>query len=70
MGGRLESMYFAFGESDFFITVELPDTTAAMALSVGVNASGSASARTTVLVTPEELDAATKKPFEYRRPGS
>jgi uncharacterized protein with GYD domain len=70
MGGTLESFYFALGESDAFIVAELPDATAAAALSLAVNASGALQLRTIPLITPEEMDAAAKKSPDYRPPGS
>lgn len=70
LGGKLEAFYFAFGSSDFYATVDLPDATAAAAVSLTVGASGAASCHTTVLLTPEEIDAATKKSVDYRAPGA
>lgn len=70
MGGHLEAFYFGFGEYDFYVITELPDHAAATALSLAVNASGAATGRTTVLISPEDVDAATKKPVEYRPPGA
>ena len=69
MGGKLESFYFAFGESDAFVIVDVPDHVAAAALSLAVNASGAVCLRTTVLLTSEEMDQATKKTVTYRPPG-
>ena len=40
IGGKLESMYFAFGDVDCFVIVELPDNVSAAALSLAVNESG------------------------------
>lgn len=70
LGGKLEAFYFAFGDSDFYALVELPDQASVAAVSLVVSASGAASARTTVLLTPEEMDAATKKSVDYRPPGA
>jgi uncharacterized protein with GYD domain len=69
MGGRLESFYFAFGEHDAYITVELPDDVSAAAVGLGVNASGVVSISTTVLLSPEDIDAAAKVSVNYRGPG-
>jgi len=41
----------------------------AAALSLAVNASGAVASRATVLITPEEVDQATKKTVKYRPPG-
>lgn len=70
MGGSLEGFYYAFGDSDVFVIVELPDDTSAMAVSLITNASGAVKVRTTVLLTPEEMDEAAKKTPSYRPPGS
>ena len=69
-GGKLESFYFALGESDAFVIAELPDATAAAAISVAVNAVGAAQLRTIPLVTPEEMDVAVKRSVDYRPPGA
>ena len=69
MGGRVEAFYYAFGNDDFVIVVDLPSNVDATALSLAVNASGTLRSRITVLVTPEEVDQATKKTVKYRPPG-
>jgi hypothetical protein len=48
--------------------VDLPGHAAAAAASLAVAASGAASLSTVVLLTPEELDAATKLSATYRPP--
>ncbi len=54
-GGRIESAYYAFGEYDIVLTVEMPDNTKAAAMALAVGAGGTvASYSTTVLLTPEE----------------
>jgi uncharacterized protein with GYD domain len=70
VGGRLESLYFAFGEHDVYVVVDAPDNESATAVALTVNASGAVRARTTVLITPEEVDAAAKRSVEYRPPGT
>jgi uncharacterized protein with GYD domain len=69
-GGKLHAMYFAFGEFDVIGIVEFPDPAAAAAMSLAVNASGAVTLRTTLLLTPAELDAAAKKTVPYRAPGA
>jgi len=69
-GGKLEALYFAFGKTDAIIIAELPDQAAAVGISLAVNATGAVGLKTTVLVTPEELDSAAKKSVDYRPPGS
>ncbi|MGH7517057.1 MAG: GYD domain-containing protein [Gemmatimonadales bacterium] len=69
-GGKLESFYFALGESDVYVIAELPDATTAVAVSLAVNAVGAAHLRTVPLLTAEEMDTATKKAVDYRPPGA
>src|SRR3954447_14180978 len=69
VGGRLESFYFAFGDRDVHTVVELPDNESAAAVALTVTASGAVTVRTTVLLTPEEFDAAAKRSVDYRPPG-
>lgn len=69
MGGTLESFYYAFGEDDVFGVADFPDNATAAAFSLAVNASGAIKARTTVLMTPEEVDEAAKKTVDFRPPG-
>jgi uncharacterized protein with GYD domain len=70
VGGQLESFHFAFGDRDALVIVELPDNESAAALALAVNASGGATVRTVVLLTPEEVDAAAKRSVDYRPPGA
>ena len=69
VGGKLESMYFAFGDIDCFVIVDLPDNVSAAALSLAVNESGLIASRTIVLLTPDEMDRASKKKVHFRAPG-
>ncbi len=69
MGGTLEGFYMAFGADDAYVIADLPDNISAAALAMQVGASGMASTRTVVLLTPEEVDQATKKPQVYVPPG-
>ncbi len=69
VGGTLESLYFAFGGTDAFAVADLPDNAAAAALALTVSGSGGATVDTIVLLTPEEIDAATDKAVEYTPPG-
>ena len=69
VGGTVESFYYGFGGDDFFVTVDLPSNEAAAAVAMTVAASGAVSPRTIVLLTPEDVDAATKLSPSYRAPG-
>ncbi len=69
LGGRLEAFYYAFGDDDAYVIVDAPDNVTVAAVSLAVNASGAVSAKTVVLLTPEEIDEATRKTVSYRAPG-
>jgi uncharacterized protein with GYD domain len=69
VGGKLDAFYFAFGSTDAFVVLDLPDNQTAAGLALAVAASGAGSIRTTVLLTPEEIDAATQKQVSYTPPG-
>jgi len=68
-GGTLEAFYFAFGGSDFYIIVDLPDNVSTTAISFAGNVSGTFRIETVVLLTPEEVDEAVKKSIDFRPPG-
>jgi uncharacterized protein with GYD domain len=70
LGGSLESFYFAFGETDAYVVLDLPDNRTAAAASLAVNAAGGATSEVVVLLTPEDIDAAAKLSVDYRPPGS
>ena len=70
LGGRLESFYFAFGETDAYVVLDLPDNKTAAAASIAVNSAGGATSQVIVLLTPEEIDAAAEISVDYRPPGS
>jgi uncharacterized protein with GYD domain len=69
VGGRLESIHWAFGEGDFYIVADMPDNIAASAAALNVAASGAVGIRTVVLMTADEVDQATGRSVEYRPPG-
>ena len=68
MGGKLEAYYFAFGSDDFHIILDLPSNVDMTAVALVANASGTVKSRITVLLTPEEVDQATKKQVDFRPP--
>ena len=70
LGGKLESFYYAYGDADAYIIVDLPDAASGIALSLTVNATGAVHISTTPLITPEEIDQASKKKVKYRAPGA
>jgi uncharacterized protein with GYD domain len=69
VGGTVEAFYYAFGETDLYVIADLPDNTTMTTLALLVAASGAIDIKTTVLITPEEVDEAVKKTPSYRPPG-
>lgn len=69
LGGRLEAFYFGFGENDAYVVLELPDNLTAAAISLAVTSTGAVRTKTTVLLTPEEIDEAVKNPVDFQPPG-
>jgi uncharacterized protein with GYD domain len=69
LGGKLEAFYYCFGEYDGVAIVDAPEAISEMAASLIISASGAVKLKTTVLLTPEEMDQAAKKTVDYRPPG-
>ncbi len=69
VGGNLDSFYYAFGEDDVIGIGDFPDAASAAAFSLMINASGAVALTLTPLMTPEDMDEATKKNHAYRAPG-
>jgi uncharacterized protein with GYD domain len=69
-GGKVEAFYYAYGDDDAYVIVDVPDATSGLAISLAVNASGAVRLSTIPLITPEEIDAACKKSISYRAPGA
>jgi uncharacterized protein with GYD domain len=61
LGGKLEAFYYAFGESDVYSIIEMPDNVSVAAASMAVGAAGVGRNTTVVLITPEEMDEVSKK---------
>ena len=70
VGGRVEAFYFAYGDTDAFLIVDVPDETSGLAVSMAVNASGAVRIATIPLISPEQMDAACKKTVAYKVPGA
>ena len=69
LGGKVEAFYFAFGDTDVFAILDLPDAESASAASLTINASGYTNISLTVLITPDEADRAVRKTVSYTPPG-
>ncbi len=70
LDGKLECLYFALGSDDVVVIFDAPDNVSAASVGLTVAASGAVRGRLTVLMTPEEIDQATKKTPSYRPPGA
>jgi uncharacterized protein with GYD domain len=69
LGASLEAYYYAFGDTDLYIIAEFPNHAAATAAVLTSAAPGTIATKTTVLLTPEEVDAAGKLKPTYSAPG-
>jgi uncharacterized protein with GYD domain len=70
LGGRVEQMYFAFGETDVYIVADLPSNAACAAFGLTASAAGAVRTNTVVLLTAEEIDEATRQKVQYQAPGA
>ncbi|MEP7036190.1 MAG: GYD domain-containing protein [Dermatophilaceae bacterium] len=70
LGGRVETFDFAFGSDDVYTIIELPDNATAAAFALTVSADGRTKVKTTVLLSPEEIDDAAGKKVNYAPPGT
>ena len=68
VGGTLDSMYYAFGDSDVYGICDMPSDAAATALSLLINSSGAVSITLTPLMTPADVDAASALSPSYQPP--
>ena len=69
LGAKVESFYYAFGDTDLYSIMDAPDNLSAAAASLVVSAAGGAQVSITVLLTPEEIDEVAKKSAAYTAPG-
>jgi uncharacterized protein with GYD domain len=70
LGGKVDAMYFALGEHDVLLIVDMPDVLSGAALALRVSATGLVRTKTTSLLTIEEADRALAKTVDYRAPGA
>jgi uncharacterized protein with GYD domain len=68
-GGKLDALYYALGDDDAFVVVDLPSHLHVASLCVAVGASGTVSTRTVPLLTVAEMDEALGEATNYRPPG-
>jgi uncharacterized protein with GYD domain len=69
-GGTVEAYYYALGEHDAYLIVDLPSNAAAVAVSLAIATAGITKIQTIPLLTMDEVDQAAKMPVRYRPPGT
>ena len=69
LGGTLETFYFAYGDNDVYFITDASENINTIGGILLANASGAVKLKTTVLITPEEVDQAVKKTMDWRPPG-
>ena len=69
VGGKVEAFYYAFGDDDVVMIVDLPNNIKAAALALTTSGSGAVRVRTTPLLTVEDVDQALEVKTHYRAPG-
>lgn len=69
-GGTVEAFYYAFGDTDLFAIIDVPNNVTMAALSLMVSAAGAATSKVIVLLSPEDIDAAAKITATYRPPSA
>jgi uncharacterized protein with GYD domain len=70
LGGQVEAFYYALGEEDLYIILDVHSQADMAAVSMAVTASGGARFNTVTLLTPEEVDEASHKAVSYHPPGT
>lgn len=68
-GGSLEATYWAHGDHDLYMVIDMPDAAAANALLLGAARSGLYRTTTTSVFTSAEMDEAAKTVSEIQQPG-
>src|SRR5579872_3520837 len=69
VGGKIEAFYYAFGDDDVVMILDLPNNITAAALGLTTSGSGAVRVRITPLLTVEEVDQALEIKTQYRAPG-
>jgi len=68
-GGSIDCFYYAWGETDAYLVVEMPSDESMLGIALSVNKSGATSITTTPLLTPEQVDVAASSAPGYTPPG-
>ena len=70
MGGKVESFYYTLNPDVAYVICELPDDITAAAMSMNVDATGMVDINITGLLSPVEIDEASKLNVTYKAPGN
>ena len=68
-GGSIDCFYYAWGDVDAYLVVDMPSDEAMVGVALSVNKSGATTITTTPLLTPEQVDAAAGAAPVYTSPG-
>ena len=68
-GGSIDCFYYAWGDVDAYLVVDMPSDEAMVGIALSVNKSGATTISTTPLLTPEQIDAAASSAPGYTPPG-
>ena len=69
LGGKLDHMYYALGDDDVFIVIDLPSHVQVAAMGVAVKSGGLVSTSSVSLLTVAEMDKALSEDAKYQAPG-
>ena len=69
LGGKVECVYYAFGEYDIYGILDMPDNASMAAFAMKATSGGRVALKSVALMTAAEIDEAAKKQSEYRAPG-
>lgn len=68
VGGSMDLFYYAYGDTDAYVVVDVPSEDAALSLSLAVNACGAVTLSMVPLISPAQFDAAAKRAVSYAAP--
>jgi len=69
LGGKLDVIYYTFGDTDLILILDLPDNASIAAFAIAAASTGLIRVKTRPLLTVEEVDKAVGKNVQYRAPG-
>jgi uncharacterized protein with GYD domain len=70
LGGKVDGIWYALGDDDAFLVIDLPSHVHAAALATSISATGMINTSTTALLTVAEMDQALSEKVTYRAPGA